>query len=481
MSKKQTHAVPTRIHVGSISAELASNINELETRFAKYGQIITPFTIHQKDNVDYHYGYVTILLTPESFKKLSKTFNGVNYKGSKLRINQAKPDYKERWLKDSKRQDTKIKQRALRSKIAQVRDERIANKDANPFELDKIIPGRLRKNARKDTRKLTLRVHYKDTIKVIKCKKTKVWGYNKAKKLRDMTYRFVNNLWMDGNDHIIDRLATNTLIFTEKGIQIEKQDPALLTQEVEDNEEVAVEKDMNNKLLESFLTKFNFEKPVELQTREEADADSDYEFEGKLREINSEDEDEDDDQVIDIHYKVPEKDCIKPSNESIIEANEDEAKTSVEQEEEEEEEEFIPTFGKTNSTQSASTNETEALRSLLNPTTSTSFKLVNDEDEDIDQTKTLEVESAPSLTVNSTAAIIPVLKERDLGLFFPHFESPFLNTQTQLNKLQTFKIQDKLQYDEWFFSNRGELNREFRARKRDFHRGSKKRGKVTLI
>lgn len=515
-----------RLHVGGISDELAADISDLEQRFGKIGKIVKKFEIHQKPVSNYKFGYVTMELSDSQFKQLKKLWNDVRFKGSKLSIGIAKEDYMKRWEKDFRRQDCNISSRKRRAKVAESRKNRIAQRNENPFELSLVSNGRLRTTPRKtDLKNLTIRVSINGKLKIIKCKKTKLWGINKNKSIRDLTSRFIAGEWRDGNDHVIDRLNGKVVIFNDGKISVQN-DRKIAVDDLQ--EELEEEQHKNNKLLEDMLNKYNFDKPAEFEEdiKDEDSSDFDYELEHRMAESNyaNEGDDNADDEKLDLTYNVPMKECLKPSQESLVqeyisyggqyrkelnekdEEDDDEffnnLKPSLKEEsdieegqiEEDKDEKFIPSFGGQPSadalqpkddsddndgefipTFGASSNEstikenntntTERLRELLSAGASSTDKLES------------EVAAADKVDI-----LPPTLKKKqNVGLFFSHFDSPFLVAQAQINKLRELNVNEELNYDEWFWSNRGELNREFRRLRRDVLRRNKKKAKTSTF
>ncbi|KAG7900144.1 hypothetical protein KL935_002887 [Ogataea polymorpha] len=414
-----------RIYVGSMSKLLAENPRDLEQRFERFGKIVRGFEIHHKEVLDYYYGYITLQIPEDQLKKLKRTFNGVTYKGSKLAIQEAKPDYKERWLKDSRRQDTKIKDRQIRERIAQCRLERIAQKDMNPFELSKTEKGRMRRTPRKTSlAKLSMRANIKGKLKIVRARKTKVWGYNKNKHPVDLVWRYIDGEWRDGNDHTVEKVKTDfTMGETEK--------------------EIVEEKERTTKMLESWMDSFDFNKPVDLSDDEELE----HVPVSRHREDQAITEATDKEPPVVV---FDEENTVQPAL-NVQKEEEDDVDT-----------EFLPSFlqkakpVEQKEEPPASNKTTEVLRTLLNPT------------EPVKEREYMESEMAA-----------PVTSSKKYGLFFSHSKSPFLSAQTQLATLKTVEIGEE--YDSWFWENRGDLNRYFRRRRRDVLRQAKKGGRVPLI
>ncbi|CAK9440065.1 uncharacterized protein LODBEIA_P41650 [Lodderomyces beijingensis] len=194
-------------------------------------------------------------------------------------------------------------------------------------------------------------------------------------------------------------------------------------------------------------------------------------------------------------------------------------------EEDDSDSEFMPTFGVPSEPEPAGT--TESLRSLLNPTTAATsnqettapatFTLaLAEDDEDIDEAKAeaqrvqdeeqrqllkqIQRKQQELLNQQQQQQQEQVLQKRrnQFGLFWPHFDSPFLSTQSQLSKIGSVDDEYKYMwavessgpagataidhshegesaYEKWFWSIRGEMTRECKRRKRDLMRHLRKR------
>ncbi|KAK6203280.1 putative nucleolar protein required for 60S ribosome biogenesis [Scheffersomyces amazonensis] len=207
------------------------------------------------------------------------------------------------------------------------------------------------------------------------------------------------------------------------------------------------------------------------------------------------------------------------------EEEEEEQEEQHEQKEEEEssEDEFIPTFG----SKPTKVNDTETLRSLFNPSTSDKIEVSNEDensngfklalsvdDDDIDETKAIDTTSQQELLEQIKAKQEEQLQQqiqqssRTVGLFWGHFESPFLQSQSQLSKIGNANDHIKLPgenlteviningdnvghennqdgeesaYEKWFWNMRGELSRECKRRRRDVLRVFRKKSKKVGI
>jgi nucleolar protein 8 len=123
-------------------------------------------------------------------------------------------------------------------------------------------------------------------------------------------------------------------------------------------------------------------------------------------------------------------------------------------------------------------NDTSTLRSLFNPPEeSNSFRLFRGEDEssDIDEAELPDNEVMAPILRPVTVEEVPLVTQRgSVGLFFGHFESPFLYSQTQAAKMDA-GVFDRNKWEEQFWTSRGDWNRELRKRRRDVSRQQRKR------
>lgn len=520
-----------RIHIGGISPDLAKSISDLETRITKFGHVVKPLELHQKSTLNYHFAYISMHLKRSEFLQLKMMFDGTRFKGSKLSLQLANDDFQTRWKKDFKRQDTNIAARKLRELTALKRSERINNKDVNPFELSRVCRGRMRKTPRKeDLKNLTIRIKVGGRLKIIKCLKSKLWGYDKNRKIRDLTYRFVGGEWRDGNDHVVDRISGKTIVFDDSGISVRDNTSNKMKDEID--MELKEEQTKTNLLLARILNQYNFDQPVEIDEfspdhkNSDSENDTDYETSHKISSIEPEVMTVDYDKTSAVSFDEPSLQASKffslsnesePNTEkqdekkvetsynenidsddemfyrslrpqpvvdekgykhishsdnnyenldpvpSIDETNDQNSNRDgvddKEQLEDITEDEFIPSFGKSiTRTADESDNTTEKLRSLLSiSSTSQQISLLDTPTEDVQ-------------------IATPGLKAfKNVGLYFSHFDSPFLVAQTQISKLKEVKFNEELKYDEWFWENRGDLNREFRKLRRDALRRNKKK------
>ncbi|ABN66378.2 putaative nucleolar protein required for 60S ribosome biogenesis [Scheffersomyces stipitis CBS 6054] len=449
-----------------------------------------------------------------------------------------------------------------------------------------LIPGRHRVTKRKNhTFSQTLRILVNGELKTFKCYKTKLWGLEKNKTVKDLTWKYANGVWKSGDDHIVERVRKVKIndnylggpSAVECGIN---GDGAAAyggnsIRDVDDNEDMSEQEDLtkeamkNKSVLASLFDKFDFDRPMEVEEdthgidKEDIVVDKkgrrkviryDYEIEGGLEDHdesdNSEDKvdiskadaiitsytsnierpqeevyyDEDDEgneldldglgkqysteaivekyneehafEIVKSDFKEPESGVVEFDDdpEEVVE------KPSEPADEESSEDEFVPTFGQSSV---SSTNNTEVLRSLFNPgnteeviETGSGFKLALDEnDDDIDEDRAMDEDQQQALLEQiRNKQEEDAVRERStkFGLFWPHLDSPFLSTQSQISKIGAIGDHIKLPgekdevvvatkegeespYEKWFWENRGELSRECKRRRRDVLRVFKKK------
>ncbi|ODQ78052.1 hypothetical protein BABINDRAFT_29051, partial [Babjeviella inositovora NRRL Y-12698] len=401
-----------------------------------------------------------------------------------------------------------------------------------------VVQGRYREKARsvKDMKASTLRINVNGNIRLIKCYQTKVWGYATHKKPRDLVAKFVRGEWKDGNDHIVETLSKNVIVFNEQGsIEVvasvdkfagEEAKQDLANSEVEEEEEND-EQAKARHVLASLLNNFDFDKPMVVnEARDEEYGHSDYEYNGAsdsenertdVMEVNLDaitqfksshqepkglvpyGEDDEGNELDGIpRYTTEgfsrqydaEHGIASEANVVLMDEVTEDVRAEITEDVREEatEDEFIPTFGGAPDTE---TNVTENLRSLFNPAQSSEFKLINESDnEDIDTTKSVtedkELKAQIQAQIQESLSKLTTTRASN-GLFFTHFNSPFLVAQTQISKVgagamemvdDAARVGTIENYDAWFWEQRKEITRECKRRRRDVLRQmNKKRSK----
>lgn len=468
-----------------------------------------------------------------------------------------------------------------------------------------LIKGRHRKSPRPADhfikRQQTMRILINGELKQLKSYKQKLWGYEKNKTLQDLTFRFVDGKWRSGDNHIVDTNTTVKKITCGiNGETAANYGKDIAVEEITNEEStLLIEENQKNKaVLASLLTKYDFDKPLEVEEdplgilgidKEDITYDAkgrrkvahyDYELKGGMGsdeedfemvehpediietyvasterpkdEVYYDEDDEGNDLDLDILGQQYTTEAIKEKydenhvaeevveqeevtevepevvvepieevedfrkvvaeqtedsdddSEDIVPSDEESEEVEEQVKDNESEDEFIPTFGKSEVT----INDTETLRSLFNPndanqeTKQSGFKLaLAEDDEDFDEQKEIDAKKQ-----NELLKQIRKQQEEDFikqqstkfGLFWSHFDSHFLQTQTQLSKFGTSTDNVKLpgetdtiaptaenvdesNYEKWFWSMRGEISRECKRRKRDVTRIFRKKSKKSTI
>lgn len=596
---EQPGAQQLRLRIGNISTALAEKPDLLSSRIAKFGSIIDNLDLHTKPTHDHYFAFITVEFPDKGLQKLKASLAGAVFMGRKLSVDIAKPDYQQRWLKDSQRPDEKHDARHRQFQIHLARQERI-KESQTPYHINRFdnsivqkpprtsymlsphtfnnisgntkhqpptqtlhgddsygaltkgkpivglltsrtsgggefCKGRMRTTPRsKLAQKLqTMRILINGKPTQIKAFKTKLWGYEKNKTVNDLTWSYSEGKWISGDNHVLERVES----VPHKNEQAEGTD---LKEEIEKNTSV----------LASFLSGYDFEKPVELLEDNEEETVSgiskqdiivdtkgrkkvthyDYEIEGNPVNDNEEaapissearrqlelfkesaggpvkeqyfDEDDESDFDIEALKKTEEQDkdleVVPQSTENtqagaeiVVTKKAPEVTTKQPQVPEvESDEQSLPSQPQAQPT-------TEALRTLLNPQNESSgFKLaLSEEDEDVDsdhiidsseQAQLLEQIKQKQQQLRESGNIV---QSKVRGLFWPHFDSPFLQSQSQLSKIgalaETVTLLGENEpdiegrdgespFEKWFWSKRGEIGRECKRRKRDVARAFKK-------
>lgn len=477
-----TKMVTYRVFVGNLFQNYETCLDELKSRFNKFGKCSD--VGFEKFNT---FAYINIDFEDESFfNKLKQSLNNVKFKGNLLKIDIAKPDWKARWdlqHENDLKEDIKIGK--FNKEQEWKHYKKLENINMSWKDQKEIIPGRYRKTERSRTqlRNPTFRVNVNGSLKVYKLYKNKLWGYERNKTVKDLAYQYINGKWWNNYNHIIDRLdySRSRRTINHKNIieynikQESKINPTSFVSnkngsddkinKKNEDDEIDLEEQMiqeerskNSSILDQILGEVNFDKPLTVVDSDEAET------------FGFSDKEEDEDKEV-----IPE----------------------------ESEEEYIPTFGVTKGINEqvsepvqGTISNTEALRALFNPETandpmllnsgnnnnehmSKPFKLIQDDDEDIDQSKTLPedvINEQYEENINAVQNNSISKTHNQNRLFFPHFDSPFLVGQTQLAQIETRNKNDIWSnWEEQFWENRGLWMKEMKNKRRDALRQRKKR------
>ena len=542
-----------RLHVGNISHQLAQNSAALEQRLSRYGEIIKPIELHSKPVGDFYFGYMTMKLTPKELEKLKTSFNKVLFMGRKISISVAKPWYQER-LKERNQVDYRYLE--MRDKVCRSRAERIkeaqtaypmnnlsgelllrnqyaancssmgylkschtfnntsANTKSTPPSHNlvgrlsygaltnasypsthqysrisgggEVIKGRHLKSKRKpeQLRKQTRRILVNGELKQLKQWKTKLWGLEKNKSPLDLTWRYHNGSWWSGTNHIIENTSIGQNV------------------DFSSDEEAQEERNKNSSVMEKFLAEHDFSKPIDLSDKDddlEAQNDKndfDYEIQGKTL---AQEPDHETEETNELPPSPNADNEAKPgATETDIRPNNARQDYDITTSQVSISEKSTEPVGHTNP-QSHQVNATDTLRAAFNPTEKF---LLNISDDDIDESKVTSEEEQRKILDNikksrhDNGIVSGYSTSKKFGLFWPHTDSAFLHSLSQLLKLGTFKSHVKLPgenttveissgeeppYEKWFWSIRGEFSAECKRRRRDTLRSFKKRKNNSFV
>lgn len=489
--------IEKRIFVGNLNNNKESCLKEL---FIKFNNFNNCELKSDKFDIFTNFAYININFKDQnSYQNFKNNFNNIKFKENLIKIDEAKLNWKENWELqnkiDSKESEKKEKFNNEQSLKFFKKIENINLSIKDQFQL---IKGRLRKSKRPNNYKLpTFRtdLHNGKGLKILKLYKKKLWGVDKNKKLRDLTFNFENHKWLNGYDHVVEtrlrnknksKIGIKNTLETSEDISTNINGNNAI--EEEDVDQKIHEKETTNNVLSNLLENFDFDKPLNVvdQDMEEDYGSSDFEF--KHRYDTSDDEVEDENEFkkndisqrknVDEEYKDVDRshmtDIEKERKEQYYDNNKD--NNNIEQEEDE----YIPTFGKTNEIESnedvkvGTISDVKTLRNLFNPNeeNSNTFRLTDNNNDlpDIDLNKNKENDNEINIDEMTNIGIQPQnnfsITSND-HLFFPHFDSPFLIGQTQLNKIQNNNINILENWETEFYDNRSEWMKEMKRKKRD--------------
>lgn len=359
--------IDKRIYVGCVENNREECFSELYTRFQKFGTC-KEVTFEQHNT----FAYLNMSFEDDSqFEKLKASFNRVKFKGNTLRVAEAKMHWKLRWEMENNDEERENKKRKQIQKQEWEHYKKLENIKMSWIDRKQLISGRERSSPRSQykLRNITFRINVKGNLKTYKCHKTKLWGYEKNKQIRDLVYKFADNYWKSSTGHIVDKLDYSRV----SGVCFKNSSGDILTlshkensqnAEAVDEEDISdSEKEKNNGILASVLGSFNFENPISVENDDEdEDGGADYEHEAIYTQDKTFRSSYNESASIE-HTREGEYAKSEPS--TIMNDKEDYDSDISE--------EFIPRFGQTKS--SDNKGNTETLRDLFNPAQATSFKL----------------------------------------------------------------------------------------------------------
>ncbi|XBW38406.1 hypothetical protein QEN19_003994 [Hanseniaspora menglaensis] len=524
-----------RLFVGNLNylqdgETMETLVQDIMQRFIKYGKILMTKEDPKETTlyIGKNFAHVTMKFdTLKQYQNLTKSYNKINFKGNKLILQEAKPSYKEKIAQEIKQNElvniNKYNKEIIRKDYEHYK--KLENIKRTFRDKLQVIPGRNRVTKRnyvksdKDEktgklvkynkqRKQTFRIFLNGSLKLFQLKeKKKLWGVQKGRSLRDLAFEFDEKTytWKNGLGHTIEHLNYKKLARNER-MEIERQKEAIAIEEEEEDNE------MDADVLTNIFNRIDFDKQVEVGEDGLGDKNeygSDYEMKhGIYDEESEEDNEEEENQQKSLINMSAESKSNASSSESeksssgsesdsdiSLDSNDEEALNKEEEEEEEEEgsesseEDFMPKFGVSKTATTETISNTEKLRGLFQPKIMESeensgLRLIVDDDDDIDHEKDNEIKNLAedakqfkSLEVGSTLASMTsgYQIKRDVGLFFPHFDSYFMQPQTSLNKIKTNQIETFVDWDEKFWENRGKWTNEFKQRKRAELKKSRKK------
>ncbi|KZO92915.1 hypothetical protein CALVIDRAFT_567015 [Calocera viscosa TUFC12733] len=92
--------ITKRLHVAGLTPSITAQ--DLTARFSSFGSVLAVDGLGLLDGVGQprRFAYVTLLATPTKLTRCMNLLSGTLYKGAKLRIGEARPDWEEQWSKE---------------------------------------------------------------------------------------------------------------------------------------------------------------------------------------------------------------------------------------------------------------------------------------------------------------------------------------------------------------------------------------------
>lgn len=92
--------VSKRLHISGLTPALTAS--DIKSRFSAFGTVsdITGFGSLDANGNTKKFAYLTLIATEDKLRRCLSSLSGTVWKGAKLRIGDARPDYKERYFRD---------------------------------------------------------------------------------------------------------------------------------------------------------------------------------------------------------------------------------------------------------------------------------------------------------------------------------------------------------------------------------------------
>ncbi|EDO15303.1 hypothetical protein Kpol_1038p9 [Vanderwaltozyma polyspora DSM 70294] len=496
-------SIEKRVFVGNLNNDIDGCLDDLYKRFQKFGKC-------EQESFEKHSNFAFLNMSfsdDSSFSTLKQNYNKLKFKGNILRIDLAKPDWQTAWNQQNEK-DLKddLKLSKFNAKQNWKHYKKLENIDKSWIDRKQVISGRMRETPRPKAqlRNITFRVDVNGSLKVYKCYKNKLWGYDRDKDIKDLSYKFIAGKWRNGYDHIVDRLdytrSKQSIGLRDEIHILSKQDGENIEDADEEILEEEAEREKNTDALSQVLQNFDFDNPVSV-----FDSDDEFEINANKASVDKSSKNKTKDEYEEDYNQNYKKDYNqnykKDYNQNYNEEYDDDYNQNYDEEnyeepsipdsktkneekhskEEESEDEFIPSFPSQPDPNFVATegtiSNTDTLRSLFNPDKpNDSFTLIKGSNEDIDQDKKITDALPDTMGINEDDKTTSFNQGYKQSLFFPHLDSPFLVGQTQLTKIKSIKEEDILaNWENEFWDNRGLWTRELKRLKRDALRTVKKR------
>lgn len=457
-----------RIFVGNVVNEPELCFEDLYKRFSRFGECLdSEFERHGT------FGFLNMRFADDrGLAKLKASMHRVKFHGNVLAVEGARPNWIERWAADHERAITlEPAAHAERLRRERMHERLKANIKMNWRDRRDTIYGRLRQVPRKrqQMRNATLRTLVGNTLKVLRCTRQKLWGYERNREYSDLTYKFTHGKWLNGHDHVVERLD-----YKHARLGAASRAATLSTTELhrdhdhENDSESDTDRKVTTQVLSSMLGDFDFDKPMILEEDVEdtsrTTSNTDYvRTESELANIPPS-----------YSKDAGSEFAERASAEEEVEKEEivTEKTSELEDKQQDAHEEFTPKFGETIS-------NTETLRNIFNPDDDSepkNFTLI-EENDDINEEQNKPDSTLSEKIVFNTANVVCGRRERQLKhLFFPHYDSPFLQGQTQLAHVRVTEENNVMEkWEDEFWEHRGEWMKMMKAKRKDALKQIRKR------
>ncbi|KAK9457620.1 hypothetical protein V1511DRAFT_494135 [Dipodascopsis uninucleata] len=204
-----------RLYIGPLSKGVVESPKDLVERIQNFGKPTSALSIHKKEVLDTFFGFITVELTDKQYLALRRALNGVKYKGSVIRVEEARHrSFEERMAEERQSRENEPPESApTRPQRVQDLATSLTHVRTIHYADGKLIKGRLRMSNRAMSRQNspTFRIKFNGKIRIYRCKRSKLWGIERTTDPQSQVWKFVcegqsDGKWINGRGDVLEEV-----------------------------------------------------------------------------------------------------------------------------------------------------------------------------------------------------------------------------------------------------------------------------------